>query len=275
MIRYSAPYKPSKMTKGDVFAARQYPRQAFGNLIDPVLNIDWFEMYGPTFPAHPHAGFSAVTYLFADSPNGFHNRDSLGEQHIINPGGLHWSRAAKGMIHEETPLPGGDAVRGLQIFVNLPALHQSDDAGAYAVLPDAVTAASGAGWTSRTSVNGRAVGSQTDALPAPVRIVEVAIKAGASFEFDLPAGWGGIMIALDGEVGIGGGRTLKTTQGIGFSADAAEAFEISAFASPARIAIVIGEQVDQPIHAHGPLMLASPKALEQARSYVATLSIPE
>ena len=96
MIRFSAPYTPSAMTRGDVFAARQYPRQAFANLIDPVLNIDWFEMNGPTFPAHPHAGFSAVTYLFADSPNGFHNRDSLGEEHVIRPGGLHWSRAAKG-----------------------------------------------------------------------------------------------------------------------------------------------------------------------------------
>lgn len=275
MIRFSAPYSPSTMTRGDVFSARQYPRQAFDNLIDPVLNIDWFEMNGPTFPAHPHAGFSAVTYLFADSPNGFHNRDSLGQDHVIRPGGLHWSRAARGMIHEETPLPEGGAVRGLQIFVNLPQAHQGDAAGAYPVLPGTVQTATGAGWSSRTAVDGRAVGRAGDALPAPVRIVEVTIETGAAYALDLPAGWGGIVIALEGEVALGDDRSLGAVQGIGFAADAGGSLPITAIAGAARIAIVMGQQLHQPIHAYGPLMLAAPEALERARAYVGTLSIPQ
>lgn len=92
MTTFSPVFTPAHMRHGAVFSARQYPRQAFGDLIDPVLNIDWFEMSAPTFPPHPHAGFSAVTYLFADSPNGFINRDSMGETQDIRPGGLHWSR---------------------------------------------------------------------------------------------------------------------------------------------------------------------------------------
>jgi hypothetical protein len=275
MIRFSAPYSPSTMTRGDVFNARQYPRQAFGNLIDPVLNIDWFEMKGPTFPAHPHAGFSAVTYLFPDSPNGFHNRDSLGEEHVILPGGLHWSRASKGMIHEETPLPGGGTVRGLQIFLNLPEARQSDDAGAYPVLPESVQSAVGEGWESRTAVDGTAIGPAREALPAPMRIAEVAIEQGAIFPLDLPAGWGGIVIALEGEVALGDDRTLDAAQSIGFAAEAAASLHITAIAGAARIAIVMGQQLNQPIHSYGPLMLASPEALERARAYVGTLSIPQ
>jgi hypothetical protein len=275
MIRFSAPYSPSTMTRGDVFNARQYPRQAFGNLIDPVLNIDWFEMNGPTFPAHPHAGFSAVTYLFADSPNSLHNRDSLGEEQVILPGGLHWSRASKGMIHEETPLPGGGGVRGLQIFLNLPEAHQGDDAGAYPVLPEAVQSAAGEGWESRTAVDGTAIGPAREALPAPMRIAEVAIEQGAIYPLDLPAGWGGIVIALEGEVALGDDRTLDAAQSIGFAAEAAASLHITAIAGAARIAIVMGQQLNQPIHSYGPLMLASPEALERARAYVGTLSIPQ
>lgn len=274
MIRFSPPYSPATMTRGDVFSARQYPRQAFGNLIDPVLNIDWFAMNGPTFPAHPHAGFSAVTYLFADSPNGFLNRDSLGGVHDILPGGLHWSRASSGMIHEETPLPGGQPVRGLQIFVNLPSADQGDGAAAFPLLATEVAVASGTGWTSRTAVDGRSIGAATHALPSPIRLQEIALDHGAEFSVDLPSGWGGILIVLEGSVSIANGADLETTEAIGFAADAAASFTVRAPSGPARLALVAGQQLNQPVHAFGPLMLASPEALEATRKHVATLSIP-
>lgn len=275
MIRFSAPYIPSTMKRGDVFSARQYPRQAFANLIDPVLNIDWFEMNGPTFPAHPHAGFSAVTYLFEDSPNGFHNRDSLGEDHVIRPGGLHWSRASKGMMHEETPLPDGGAVRGLQIFLNLPEAHQSDDAAAFPLPPESVRAETGLGWTRRTAVDGTTIGSAPGALPSPVRITEIEIEEAGRHALDLPAGWGGILIAFEGEVSLPGGHDIGSTQAIGFATDETETLPVAAANGPARIAIVMGQQLHQPIHAHGPLMLASAEALERARAHVGALSIPQ
>lgn len=275
MIHFSLPYSPSAMTRGDAFHARQYPRQAFANLIDPVLNIDWFDMKAPTFPAHPHAGFSAVTYLFADSPNGFHNRDSVGPSQIIRPGGFHWSRASRGIMHEETPLPDGGAARGLQIFVNLPEANQEDAARVFHLAPEAVTTRVGAGWRSRVAVDGVAIGPVADALPSPVRIEEVAIEGGAAFDMNAPAGWGGVVIALDGAVAISGGYSLRTTEAIGFSSEEDASFRIIAANGPARVAIVTGAQLRQPVHAFGPLMLASSQALERARRYVATLSIHE
>lgn len=47
-------------------------------LINPFIGVDHAWMSGPTFPPHPHAGFSAVSYLFLDSETGITNRDSLG-----------------------------------------------------------------------------------------------------------------------------------------------------------------------------------------------------
>lgn len=87
--------------------------------LDPFLNIDLFRMTEPTFPPHPHAGFSAVTYMLPESSGAFQNRDSLGDRSTINPGDLHWTQAGAGMMHEEVPLVRGTECLGFQIFVNL------------------------------------------------------------------------------------------------------------------------------------------------------------
>ncbi len=273
MTTFSPIFTPTQARHGAVFSARQYPRQAFGGLIDPVLNIDWFEMSAPTFPPHPHAGFSAVTYLFADSPNGFINRDSLGETQDIHPGGLHWSRASRGMMHEEVPVPGAGPARGLQIFVNLPEAHQADPPAAFPVPPVMVATPSGEGWNSRVAVDGTTLGASADALPSPVRIEEIWLNASGKRDIDLPAGWGGILIVLEGSMAIGE-QTLSPTQAIGFAADVADRFEVGARSGPARIVLVSGAQLKQPIVAYGPLMLASPEALEEARRRVISLSLP-
>lgn len=272
MIQFSSIHSPTLMRHGNVFSARQYPRQAFGNLIDPVINIDWFEMNGPTFPPHPHAGFSAVTYVFADSPNGFVNRDSLGDVQNILPGGLHWSRASRGMMHEETPIEGGGPARGLQIFVNLPAASQADPEAAFAVPAAMVQDASGAGWTSRTAVDGTTLGAAKNALPSPVRIAEFALEPGVAHDFDVPAGWGGILIVLEGAAIIGA-TALSQTQSIGFASDEGDRIRIETHDTAARVVLISGAQLKQPIYAHGPLMTATSAALDDAMRRVSHLSI--
>jgi redox-sensitive bicupin YhaK (pirin superfamily) len=272
MIHFSPAYTPAQMRHGAAFSAWQYPRQAFANLIDPVLNVDWFEMNGPTFPPHPHAGFSAITYLFADSPNGFINRDSLGEVQDIRPGGLHWSRASRGLMHEETPVPDAGPVLGLQIFVNLPAVSQADPAAAFPVPAAMVKSRSGTGWESRVAVDGTTLGEATQALPSPVRIEEISLNTSAMHDIDAPAGWGGILILLEGSLSINE-MTLARTQAIGFAADVDDRIRIATRSGPARLAVICGAQLKQQVFAYGPLMLASPASLEAARRHVASLTL--
>lgn len=95
-----------------------------GMALDPFVNLDDFTMDRPTFPPHPHAGFSAVTYMFEDSPGSFTNRWSKGDgrqQDIIGPGAFHWTQAGSGMMHEEVPIKPGVVCHGLQMFVKLPS----------------------------------------------------------------------------------------------------------------------------------------------------------
>jgi redox-sensitive bicupin YhaK (pirin superfamily) len=94
--------------------------------MDSFLGVDHARMSEPTFATHPHAGFSAVSYLFLDAETGVKNRDSLGTRNLIRPGALHWSAAGRGVVHDEVPAETGKTVHMLQIFVNLPLVHPHD-----------------------------------------------------------------------------------------------------------------------------------------------------
>jgi redox-sensitive bicupin YhaK (pirin superfamily) len=102
------------------------------------LRVVHFHMAQPTFPPHPHAGFSAVTWMLPWSPGGFVNRDTLGETTRIGPGALHWNLAGAGMVHEEIPEEPGVDCEGLQIFVKLPEALESAPPAAYHLDADEV-----------------------------------------------------------------------------------------------------------------------------------------
>jgi redox-sensitive bicupin YhaK (pirin superfamily) len=98
-----------------------YGLRGVAALINPFLAVDHAWMSAPTFPPHPHAGFSAVSYVFLDSQTGIDNQDSIGTRNLIRPGGMHWTTAGRGVVHEEVPAEAGKTVHSLQIFVNLAA----------------------------------------------------------------------------------------------------------------------------------------------------------
>ena len=95
-----------------------------GERVSPILLLHQFRVSGRPFPPHPHAGFSAVTYVFEDSQAGLRSRDSLGNDFTTGPGGLCWTQAGSGVIHEESPAETGRELHGLQVFVNLSSKHK-------------------------------------------------------------------------------------------------------------------------------------------------------
>lgn len=105
--------------KGSNFFVRRLELEKFENLNTPIQGLDHFHMTGPTFAPHPHAGFSAISYIFQDSVGKLRNRDSLGNDFLVEAGELVWSQAGTGIIHDETPATIGQTVHGLQLFINL------------------------------------------------------------------------------------------------------------------------------------------------------------
>jgi redox-sensitive bicupin YhaK (pirin superfamily) len=97
-------------------------------MLDPFLLLDAFRSDRPGdyiagFPPHPHRGFETVTYLLAGR---MRHKDSAGHEGVIEPGGIQWMTAARGIVHSEMPEQDEGLLEGFQLWVNLPAAHKMD-----------------------------------------------------------------------------------------------------------------------------------------------------
>lgn len=90
----------------------------------PLTVLDDFRVQELPFSAHPHAGFAAVTYVFEDSAGSVRSRTSTGADLVVGAGGIVWTQAGRGVVHEEVPAKRGVELHGLQLFVNLTSNHK-------------------------------------------------------------------------------------------------------------------------------------------------------
>ncbi|MEO6278170.1 pirin family protein [Roseateles sp.] len=217
-------------------------------LLDPFIMVDHFRMSEPAFAPHPHAGFSAVTYLFDDSATGMISRDSLGGEYAIEPGGLHWVLAGRGVMHDEFPAEPGREAHGLQIFVNLPADQKLRAPTVMRLRAEQMPRRVGEGW--------RAVqvfGADTTLdLPWSTSLVLVDIDVGASFDLTLPEGEQGFAIVIHGsghtdEFPLAIGRALSLAVGSGARIVAAQAMRLACFC---------GRPLLEPVVRHGPFVMS-------------------
>jgi redox-sensitive bicupin YhaK (pirin superfamily) len=217
-------------------------------LLDPFIMVDHFRMSEATFAPHPHAGFSAVTYLFDDSATGLVSRDSLGGEHQIVPGGLHWTLAGRGVMHDEFPIETGREAHGLQIFVNLPAEQKLRAPAILRLAPEQMPHRAGPGWRA-VQVFG---GTVELTLPWPTAFSVVDIDAGATFDFQLADGEQGFALVIRGsgrtaELPLSIGRALSLPVGGGVVIAADE---------PLRLACFSGRPLSEPIVRHGPFVMS-------------------
>lgn len=175
-------------------------------LIDPFINVDHAWMSAPTFPPHPHAGFSAVSYVFLDSETGIENRDSLGTHNLIRPGGLHWVTAGSGVVHQEDPAEAGKTVHALQIFVALPVDKQNMAPFPLSLEPGNVPVAHLPGATVRVPL-GRFAQMRSPLMPpTDVTMLDITLEAGTELVVPIPPGESAFVMPIFGPALVNGRR---------------------------------------------------------------------
>ena len=90
--------------------------------LDPFLMLDNFASddpkdYGAGFPNHPHRGFETVTYMITGR---MRHQDSGGHEGLLQNGGVQWMTAGRGLIHSEMPEQEDGVMEGFQLWLNLP-----------------------------------------------------------------------------------------------------------------------------------------------------------
>lgn len=183
---------------------RAYGLRGAAHLIDPFIGVDHAWMSAPTFPPHPHAGFSAVSYVFLDSEVGIANRDSIGTENLIQPGGVHWMVAGRGVVHEEVPAEAGKTVHSLQIFVNLPTTTRS--AAPYALSLTAQQVPTVLRPHAKVRVVAGEFGEHRSPAQAPtdVDMLDISLEAGAELRVPVQPGHTVFVLPVFGTVSVDG-----------------------------------------------------------------------
>lgn len=169
---------------------RSYGLRAGGKqaLFSPYIGVDHYWMGAPTFPPHKHSGMSAVSYLLSDSETGMLNRDSIGTQNLIQPGGLHWTTAGKGIAHEEVPAEQGKTVHGLQIFVALSPEKRDIDPFPLMLEPQDIPVIKQPGVTIRIPLGSFDGNRSPLNPPTEATLLDISFQANAEMMVPIPAG---------------------------------------------------------------------------------------
>lgn len=183
---------------------RAFGLRGTGKLIDPFLGVDHAWMSAPTFPPHPHAGFSAVSYVFLDSETGIRNRDSVGNDNLIRPGGLHWATAGSGIVHDEVPAEAGKTVHSLQIFVNLAREQQRMTPFALSLEPQDVPVVQLPGAKVRVPVGSFADAHAPLTPPTDVTMLDISLEDGAELVVPVAAGQCAFALPIFGATVVNG-----------------------------------------------------------------------
>jgi redox-sensitive bicupin YhaK (pirin superfamily) len=235
--------------------------------VDPFLMLDYFDSpkasdYLAGFPPHPHRGFETVTYMLAGR---MRHQDNKGHEGVIETGGIQWMTAGRGIVHSEMPEQTEGRMAGFQLWVNLPGrlkmqapAYAEHDAGQIPVeARDAgVVVKVLAGETSRATRGP----VQPEATAA--RYFDVALPAGAEFEEPLGADLRGLVVVYEGKVAFDDGSTLDAVGAAQLGPG--DTLRVRAVDAPARMLVIAGTPLGEPVAWHGPFVMNTRDELVQA-----------
>ena len=235
--------------------------------LDPFLMLDAFGSDKPGdyiagFPEHPHRGFETVSYMI----NGrMRHKDSAGHEGLITNGGVQWMTAGRGVVHSEMPEQNEGLMEGFQLWLNLPARDKMTkpwyrDIAAEELprvtFPNGAVVQVIAG--SSHGVEGAVQREGTEPL-----YLDIALPAGASFEQILPAGHNAFLYVFRGEVVVEVKAVPSTKMAILTNPAGSDGVRIHA-SKDARVLLIAGRPLNEPIVQYGPFVMNTQLELQQA-----------
>ena len=235
--------------------------------LDPFLMLDAFGSDNPDdyiagFPNHPHRGFETVTYMIAGR---MQHSDSAGHEGLLENGGVQWMTAGRGVIHSEIPQQEAGVMEGFQLWLNLPASDKMSAPWyrdfAAAELPRFVTDA-GVVVTVIAGESHGVAGAVTREATAPLYL-DLHLPACTRFTQTLAADHNAFVYVYRGEVRIGA-ETLPV-QRMAILANEAEADGVVIEAAgEARVLLIAGRPLNEPIAQYGPFVMNTEQEIHQA-----------
>jgi redox-sensitive bicupin YhaK (pirin superfamily) len=260
---------------GDGVKLTRVLTQPLQQRLDPFLMLDAFGSdaasdYVGGFPDHPHRGFETVTIMLEGR---MRHRDSVGNVGLLEPGSVQWMTAGRGIIHSEMPEQAEGRMAGFQLWVNLAAADKMTAPTYRDIAPAAVPE-----YTTEAGVRVRVIagtshgrdGAVTRPRTEPI-VLDLTLPAGSAFEAELPTGHNAFVYVFGGvpvEIGDGGAAAVEPERMAILGNDpAAQGVRLAVpagAAAPARVLLVAGRPLREPIAQYGPFVMNTSAELQQA-----------
>ena len=237
------------------------------NMLDPFLLLDAFGSDQPQdyiggFPSHPHRGFETVTYLLAGR---MRHKDNAGNEGVIEPGGVQWMTAGRGIVHSEMPEQENGLLMGFQLWVNLPARAKMTAPGYQEYPPAGVPLEQREDGTQVRVVAGTTSAGTTGAVKndwVKPTYLDVTLPAGLEFDQAVGAADNTFVYVIEGELLVGERRRPLASRTLGILGPGSRV-SVSTSAG-ARFLLVSAQPLNEPVARGGPFVMNTRDEIVQA-----------
>ncbi len=236
--------------------------------LDPFLLLDEFGSDSATdyiagFPDHPHRGFETVTYMLDGR---MRHRDNHGHSGLLESGSVQWMTAGRGIVHSEMPEQEHGLMRGFQLWVNLAAKDKMTQPRYQDIAPERIPAVEPAPGAKVRVIAGEVFGVRgpVDGIAIAPVYLDIALQSGAKLSVPLPEAHNAFAYVFEGDAVRVGTETLGLRElGVLSNGETIE-LSVSADAPAARVLLVAGRPLNEPVARYGPFVMNTPQQIVQA-----------
>jgi redox-sensitive bicupin YhaK (pirin superfamily) len=233
--------------------------------LDPFLMLDHFGSeqaadYIAGFPNHPHRGFETVTYMLEGR---MRHRDNQGNEGLLTSGSVQWMTAGRGLIHSEMPEQEEGRMSGFQLWINLPARDKMTAPRYQDIAPERIPEVEPLAGAKVRVLAGEfaSVKGPVDAAATSPLYLDIALPAGASLSVPVPSGHTAFAYVFEGKAALAGQPVSTDVMALLSEGDTVE---VAAPESAARLILVAGRPLREPIVQHGPFVMNHAHEIHQA-----------
>ena len=237
--------------------------------LDPFLMLDFFGSDNPGeyiagFPPHPHRGFQTVTYMLAGK---MRHKDSVGNEGVIDAGGIQWMNVGRGIIHEEMPEQEEGLLQGFQLWVNLPAVEKMSAPNYQDIQPDSVPTVH-----SQDAVI-KVLAGEIDGVEGPVKttavsptFLDIVLRSGSS-EIDINSNEATFIYVYEGSLTVNKDNASKESVlrdgELGVLSKTGTTLSVSTD-TESKFILVSGKPINEPVVQYGPFVMNTQQEIVQA-----------
>lgn len=239
---------------------------------DPFLMLDYAapQHYTPNADTprgvgeHPHKGFETVTLCYHGEVE---HKDSSGGGGVIHAGDVQWMTAGSGVVHQEFHSTEFSKKGGLfemvQLWVNLPAKDKNTPPKYQHLASENIPVVKKDGTTVRVIAGDYNGVKGIASTFSEINVWDATIDADEQIQFNFPESHNVLFVVLRGNIQINSNETAQESDLVKFENTSGD-IQVKALDNQAKILILTGEPLNEPVAGYGPFVMNTPEQIREA-----------